>query len=52
MDNTATLTPPAEKTVYYILFAISFLELLICGLQAYVFVTLVSLYINDIMHMH
>lgn len=37
---------------WLILFAISFLELLICGLQAYVFVTLVSLYINDIMHMH
>ena len=37
---------------WLILFAISFLELLICALQAYVFVTLVSLYINDIMHMH
>jgi len=37
---------------WLILFAISFLELLICALQAYVFVTLVSLYINDIIHMH
>lgn len=37
---------------WLILFAISFLELLICALQAYVFVTLVSLYINDILHMH
>lgn len=37
---------------WLILFVISFLELLICALQAYVFVTLVSLYINDIMHMH
>lgn len=37
---------------WLILFAISFLELLICALQAYVFVTLVSLYINDIMRMH
>lgn len=37
---------------WVILFAISFLELLICALQAYVFVTLVSLYINDIMNMH
>jgi ATP synthase subunit 6 len=35
-----------------VLFAISFLELLICTLQAYVFVTLISLYINDILHMH
>jgi len=37
---------------WLILFAISFLELLICALQSYVFVTLVSLYINDILHMH
>jgi len=37
---------------WLVLFAISFLELLICALQAYVFVTLVSLYINDILHIH
>ena len=37
---------------WLVLFAISFLELLICALQAYVFVTLISLYINDVLHMH
>ena len=35
-----------------VLFIIMFLELLICILQAYVFITLVSLYINDILNMH
>ena len=39
-------------TPWAILFAITFLELLICILQAYVFITLISLYINDILHMH
>lgn len=37
---------------WLVLFAITFLELLICFLQAYVFVTLVGLYINDILYMH
>ena len=37
---------------WLVLFMIMLLELLICILQAYVFITLVSLYINDILNIH
>lgn len=34
------------------LFVISFLEILICILQGYVFSVLVSLYVNDVIRSH
>ena len=44
--------PLMTPIAWTVLLAITFLEIFIAGLQAYVFVTLSSMYLNDIIKLH